>query len=75
MLVVLMNGFAHKTLCLVACKILQLLTAVVAGPVTVMAACRPLITPLPHVEVKEVEVEVVGCLIHIHKEFPQPLIQ
>lgn len=71
-----MDGFAHKTLCLVACKILQSVTAaaaVLAEPVTavtVMAECRASITLLPHVEAKEVV--VVGYSIHIHKEFPQP---
>lgn len=67
------DGFVHKTQYPVACKILQLQTAVVAVPaelVTVeMAEHSALISPLPHVEVKEVEAEAVGYSIHIHKEY------
>lgn len=37
----------------------------------VMAECSALITLLLHAEVKEVEVEVGGYLIHIHKEYLQ----
>lgn len=61
-----MGGFAHKTLCQVACNIPQEETAVAAVPIDYQA----LTTLLPHVEAKEVE--VVGYLVHIHKEFPQP---
>lgn len=62
-----MGGFSHKTLCQVACKI-PVETAVAA----VLVECQALINLLPCVAAKEVEVEVVGYLICIHKEFPQP---
>ncbi|TKY62809.1 hypothetical protein E2542_SST12669 [Spatholobus suberectus] len=42
--VVLMGGFAHKTLCQVACKILPAKTAVAA----VLVECQALITLLQH---------------------------
>lgn len=61
-----MGGFAHKTLFQVACKILPVKTAVAA----VLVECQGLKTLLPHEEAKEVE--VVGYLTRIHKEFPQP---
>lgn len=72
--VVLKDGFAHKTQRQVACKILLLQTVAVAVAALVtaaMAECLALITLLRHAEVKEVEEEVGGYLIHIHKEHLQ----
>lgn len=63
----MIGGFAHKTLCQVACKI-PVETAVAAALVEGQA----LINLLSRVEAKEVEVEVAGYLTRIHKEFPQP---
>lgn len=64
-----MGGFVHKTLCQVACKTLLVMPVVAV----VLVECWALITLLPHLEAKGVE--VVSYLIHIHKGFHQPSYQ
>lgn len=66
-MVVLADGFAHRTRYPVDGRILQWLAVAVVAAVeaVLVAGGQALINSLQHVE--EEEVEVVDCLLHIHK--------